>query len=173
LRRTPLPCSTSGIAAVSGGEKPTMEVPESLIARRQACAEASESAAAAASAREVLSKELAAAKAALADAERSVREAALTVLLAEAERIAARLDLAKRESWRLASVLNGLDQLRLPSGADQAPRPVRSPQVQAALDAQEPQYPPLENPETKYAAAWRAYHTALLADPEATLEGAP
>jgi hypothetical protein len=78
--------------AASGGEKPSIEVPESLIARRRACAEAGESAAAAASAREALSKELDAAKAALADAERSTREAALAIVLGEAARITARLD---------------------------------------------------------------------------------
>jgi hypothetical protein len=61
----------------------------------------------------------------------------------------------------------------LSTGADKSPRPLRlSPQVQAALFAQEPQYPPSMRPEVKQAAAWRSFHTELLADPEATFESA-
>jgi hypothetical protein len=47
-----------------------------------------------------------------------------------------------------------------------------SPQALAALNAQEPQYPPSMRPEVKQAAMWRSFHTALLADPEVTFEGA-
>jgi hypothetical protein len=160
-------------AASPDREKPSMAVPESLIARRRACAEARESAAAAASARKALSDELDEAKSALADAERSAREAALAIVLGEAERIASQLDAAKRETWDLSNKLRGFGRLWVPTGPEQTPKPVRlPPQVQAALDAQEPQHPPLMNPETKHAAAWRAYHAALLADPEATFGGA-
>jgi hypothetical protein len=44
------------------------------------------------------------------------------------------------------------------------------PKVHAALNAQEPQYPPSMRPEIKEAAAWRAFHAALLTDPDATWE---
>jgi hypothetical protein len=158
-------------SASSGAKKPSMEVPESLIARRQACTEATESGAAAASVRKALSKELDSAKAALADAERSVKEAALTIVLEEAERVATYLDAARREVWRLATQLRGLGEVWLPTGKDQAPRPVRlSPPVLAVLNAQEPQYPPAMRPEIKQSAAWRAFHTALLTDPDKTWE---
>jgi hypothetical protein len=111
-----------------------MEVPASLIARRQACADASESAAAAASAREKLSAELDAASAALADAEHSASGAALAIVLAESEGVAARLDAAQREVWRLTSQLRGLEQLFLPTGANRTSKPVQlSSKVQAAL----------------------------------------
>jgi hypothetical protein len=93
-------------------------------------------------------------------------------VLEEAQRIAARLDAAKRVVWRLEAQLRGLGDLWLPTGTDQAPRPVRlSPEVHAALFAQEPQYPPLHRPEIAQAAAWRAFHAALLVDPKATWGG--
>jgi hypothetical protein len=158
--------------AAGSGKKPSKEVPEGLIARRQACVEAGESAAAA-SARERSSNELDAARAGLADAERSASEAALLIVLEEAERVAARLDAAHREVWHLASQLHRLGQLWLPTGTNKSPKPVRlSPQVQAALFAKEPQYPPSMRPEVKQSAAWRSYHAALLADPEATFDAA-
>jgi hypothetical protein len=43
----------------------------------------------------------------------------------------------------------------------------------AAIEVQEPQYPPLLRPEARCTAAWKAFHTALLADPEAIFKGAP
>jgi hypothetical protein len=120
-----------------------------------------------------MSEDVDAAKAALADAERSASEAALLIVLQEAERVAARLDAAHREVWHLASQLHGLGQLFLPTGANRTPKPVQlSSKVQAALFAKEPQYAPSMRPELKQAAAWRAFHAALLADPEATFEGA-
>ena len=149
-----------------------MEVPETLVARRKARDDAGESAAAAASARKALVAELDAAKAALAGAERSVREAALAIVLAEKERIAARLDATKKELWKDVQLLRGLSQSWFPTGQDQAPRPARlSPQMLAAIEVQEPQYAPLLRPEARYAAAWKAFYSALLADPEATFDG--
>jgi hypothetical protein len=156
-------------AANSGSEKPTMDLPKSLIARRQAWAEATESAAAAASARKALVAEFDAAKAALMGAERNVREAALTILLAEAERVAVLLDASKKETWALANVLRGFAKIWVPTGADGEPRHVRlSPAVQAALNLQEPQSVPTMRPEATHAATWRRLQTALLTDPEAT-----
>jgi hypothetical protein len=58
-------------------------------------------------------------------------------------------------------------------GPNQSPKPVRlSPQVQAALSVQEPQYPPSMRPKVKQAAAWRSFYAALRANPDATFEGA-
>ena len=157
--------------AGSGGKKPGMDVPEDLIARRKARDEASENVSAAHAAYKALSGDLTAAKSALARAERGANEAALSVVVEEAGRIAPRLDAAKREVWQLTYQLRGLSELWLPIGADQTPRPVHlSPQVLAALLAEEPQYPPLMRPEAKQGAAWRSFHTALLADPEAKFE---
>jgi hypothetical protein len=75
------------------------------------------------SAYQTLSDELDAAKAALADAERSAREAALSVMSEEAGRIAERLDAAKREMWALSNKLRGLAQIWLPSGTNQTLKP--------------------------------------------------
>jgi hypothetical protein len=73
--------------------------------------------------------------------------------------------------WRVAVSVLGVS-VRVPTGEDQAPRPVRlSPQILAAIEVQEPQYPPLSRPETKQAAAWRSFHTALLSDADATWDG--
>jgi hypothetical protein len=101
-----------------------------------------------------------------------VQRAALAILLDEAERVAARLDEAHRQVWYLASQLHGLGQLFLPTGTNKTPKAVPlSPHVQAALFAKEPQHPPTMRPEVKQAAAWRTFHSKLLADPEATFEG--
>jgi hypothetical protein len=156
--------------ARSGVEKPSVDVPENL---RRARDDASENVTAAKSTCRTLSDELNAAKAALADKECGASDAASSVLYEEAGRIAARLDAAKREVWQLAYQLRGLTQLFLPTGTDPTPRPVRlSPPVLAALELGEPQHPPLMRPEVRQAAAWRAFHSALLADPEATFGGA-
>lgn len=159
--------------AGSGGKKPDMDVPESLIARRKSRDEASDRVSAARSACKALSGELNAAKSVLARAERNASEAAISVVVEEAERIAPRLDAAKREAWLLTYQLRGLSELWLPTGLEKTPRPVHlSPQVLAALYLEEPQFPPLMRPEAKQGAAWRSFHTALLSDPEATFEGA-
>jgi hypothetical protein len=87
--------------ASSGGKKPGLEIPENLIARRKARDEASESVRAAQAACKALSDEFAAAKSALARAERGVIKGALSVLVVEAGRIGPRPDAAKREVWLL------------------------------------------------------------------------
>jgi hypothetical protein len=159
--------------AGSNGKKPRMDLPENLIACRKSRDEASENVTAAQFACEALINDLDEAKAVLADAERSAREAALSVMFEEAGRIAERLDAAKREMWRLSATLHGLSQIWLPTGTDRTQRPVPlSPQVLAALAAEEPQTPPNQRPEAQAEAAWRSFHTALLADPEVTFEGA-
>jgi hypothetical protein len=148
-----------------------MALPDRLVARRKACADAAESAAAAASARKALIADLEAAKRTLADAERAVRQAALPLVLAEAERVAALLDCSKKRTWALANVIRGLTEVWVPTGASGALRPVpMSPAVLAALDLQEPQCVPSMRPEEKQAAVWRAFYTALLTDSEKTWE---
>jgi hypothetical protein len=152
--------------AGSGGEKPCLDVPKTLIARRMAREETVKEVNAAKAACQALSDDLEAAKAALAEAERVASEVAVPVMMEEAERVATYLDAARREVWRLESQLRGLGELWLPTGKDQAPRPVRLPlPTLAALSAQEPQYPPAMRPEIKQAAAWRSFHTALLTEP--------
>jgi hypothetical protein len=158
-------------AANPGSEKLTMALPDRLVARRKACTDAAESAATAASARKALMDELEAAQASLAAAERSVNQAVLPILLAEAERVAAFLEASKQRTWALTNVLRGFTELWVPTGADGTPRPVPvSPLVVAALDLQEPQCVPSMRPEAKQAAVWRAFCTALLTDPEKTWE---
>jgi hypothetical protein len=157
------------IWAGTGGQKPSGDIPKNLLARRKARDETREEISAAKVACTALSAELDATKAVLAEAERAANEAAAGVMLEEAERGAAYLDAARREVWRLETQLRSLGELWLPTGQDQAPRPVRlPPKVHAALNAQAPQFPPLQRPEIRKAAAWRSFHTALLHDPEKT-----
>jgi hypothetical protein len=157
--------------AGTGGEKPSGDLPKNLIARRKARDETREEVEAAKIACTALSEELDGAKASLAEAERAANEATVPVMLQEAERVAGYLDAARREVWRLEHQLRGLGELWLPTGENQAPRPVRlSRQVLDALSAQEPQYPGFQRPEAKQSAAWRAFHAALLTDPDATWE---
>ena len=61
-----------------------------------------------------------------------------------------------------ARVIRALGELWLPTGPNQSPKAVRlSPQVQAALSVQEPQYPPSMRPKVKQAAAWLSCAVAV------------
>jgi hypothetical protein len=103
----------------------------------------------------------------LSEAERAASEATEPVMLEEAERVATYLVAARREVWRLEAQVNGLAETWI-SGRE-GPRPVRlSRKLLDALSPVEPQYPPSMRPEIKQTAAWRAFHTALLANPETT-----
>jgi hypothetical protein len=93
------------------------------------------------------------------------------IALAEAARVAARLEASKQQTRALANVLRGFTEVWVPTRVDGALRPVpMSPTVLAALDLQEPQCVPSMRPEAKQSAAWRAFHTALLTDPDKTWE---
>jgi hypothetical protein len=155
--------------AGTGGEKPSGDLPKSLIARRQARDKTVEEIGAAKVACKALSGEFEVAKAAFADAERGASEAAMPIMLEEAEQIATFLTAARREVWRLEAQLRALGETWI--NGREGPRPVRlSRQVLDAIDPAEPQYPPSMRPEIKQATAWRAFHTALLSDPDATWE---
>jgi hypothetical protein len=152
-----------------GGEKPSIEVPKTLLARRKARDETIEQINAARIASETLSRELDAAKNAFIQSERTASEATVPIMLEEAEQVATYLIAARREVWRLEAQLRALGETWV-SGKE-GPRPVRlSRKVLDALSAQEPQYPGFQRPEIKQAASWRAFYTALLTDPDATWE---
>jgi hypothetical protein len=159
--------------AGTGGERPSGDVPKSLIARRQARDRTVEEIGAAKVACKALSNDLDAAKAALAEAERAASEATEPVMLEQAERDATFLVAARREVWRLEAKLRALGETWI--SRREGPRAVRiSRKILDALGAQEPQYVPSMRPEIKEAAAWRAFHTALLTDPDRTWEeGSP
>ena len=109
------------------------------------------------------------AKATLAEAECAASEATEPVMLEQAERDATFLVAARREVWRLEAQLRALGETWV-SGKE-GPRPVRlSRIVHDALSAQEPQYPPSMRPEIKQLVRWRAFHTDLLTDPDASWE---
>jgi hypothetical protein len=155
--------------AGTGGEKPNAQVPESLIALRNALDETREEVEAAKIACKALSDELDAAKTAFADAERAASEATVPVMLEEAEPAATYLVAARREVWRLEAQLRALGETWV-SRRD-GPRAVRlSRTILDALSMQEPQHPPSMRPEIKQSPRWRALHSALLADPDVTWE---
>ena len=52
-----------------------------------------------------------------------MKAAALTIVLAEAERVAARLEASKQQTWALANVLRGFTEV---SAAGLAPRCIRA-----------------------------------------------
>jgi hypothetical protein len=90
-------------------------------------------------------------------------------MLEQAERDATFLVAARREVWRLEAKLNALGGTWI--SRREGPRAVRlSRTVLDALSEVEPQYPPSMRPEIKQSAAWRAFYTALLTDPEKTWE---
>ena len=120
--------------AGTGGERPSGDLPKSLIARRQTRDKTVEEIGAAKVACKALSEELDTAKAALAEAERNVSETALPIMLEEAEGIATYLIAARREVWRLEAQLRALGETWV-SGKE-GPRPVRfSRKVHDALSA--------------------------------------
>ena len=158
-------------AGGSTGEKPSLEVPKNLVARRKARDETREKVEAAKVACKALSGELDAAKAALSQSECAASEATVPVMQEEAERVATYLVAARREVWRLEAQLRALGETWI--AGREGPRPVRlSRKVLDAIDPVQPQYPPLMRPEIKQSAAWRAFHTDLLTDPDATWEEA-
>jgi hypothetical protein len=109
------------------------------------------------------------AKATLAEAECAASEATEPVMLEQAERDATFLVAARREVWRLEAQLRALGETW--TSRREGPRAVRlSRTVFDALSAVEPQYPSFQRPKVKQAAAWRAFHAALLTDPDATWE---
>jgi hypothetical protein len=94
--------------AGSGGKKPSIDIPERLIARRKERDSASEEITAARAACKALSDDVNGAEVRLNQAERNVSEAAVSVISEEADQVATYLEAAKREGWRLASQLRGL-----------------------------------------------------------------
>jgi hypothetical protein len=155
--------------AASGGEKPGIDLPKNLVARRKACDETREEVTAAKAACKALADELDAAKIALAEAEHAASEATVPVMLEEGEKLSTYLVAARREVWRLEAQLRALGETWV--SRREGPRAVRlSRTILDALSMQEPQYPALQRPEIKQAAAWRTFHTALLTDPEETWE---
>jgi hypothetical protein len=157
--------------ARTGGTKPDMQVPEHLMARRKAREEAAENFDAAKVACERLSSESEAARSSLAASERAAQEAALLVMVAEAERIAARLETVKEEFWQLTFELRGIARFWAPSGL--TIRPIHLPPdvlATATLATRERQYPAGASPEVQQTAAWRSFFECLLADADATRE---
>ena len=93
----------------------------------------------------------------------------MPVMLEAAKKTATYLVAARREVWRLEAQLNGLAETWI-SGRE-GPRPVRlTRRLLDALSPVQPQYAPSMRPEIKQSAAWRAFHTVLLTDPDATLK---
>ena len=159
--------------ANSGGQQPKLDVPPNLMARRKERDAVQERVIAAKAARATLSEEVEVAKSARAEADISVGEAAKAVMFDEATTIAARLQAVKREEWSLADQLRGLAALWLPSTNGHSVKPVQLPQqISDALAKQEPKYPHSVRPELGHTETWRAFYSALVANPEATIDGA-
>jgi hypothetical protein len=148
--------------AVRSGRPPALMPPN-----HQARALAAEAVATAATVRERLGQEHAACKSALAAAERTASDLAMTVLLDELDHTAARLVAAQQKVWALASCIRGAANLWLPSGAGPRPIPI-SRSVIDALEQREPQVPGnMPAPEAVAEQAWRAFYNRLLIDADA------
>jgi hypothetical protein len=108
---------------------------------------------------------------ALRQAEQCVSDAAVAVLIEEAEPLAAELVETKRRAWDLADRLTGLTQL----WAGSPPQPIRpTPAMLDALHLDRSERPILAAPsEAHEAACWRAYHAALIADATAAFAVLP
>ena len=161
-------------SSIDTGEKSeNLSLPETIVARRTARDKARDTVATAKSAHRTLSNELDAAKAPLAEANSSVCQASQLVMIEDAERIAARLQSAKREVWDLAARLRGLSEVWLPDKTQQSLRPIRlSRSIIDAIAAEEPQCAFAARPELKHTATWQSYYAELLLDSEADLDGA-
>jgi hypothetical protein len=162
------------MASIGTGDKSAnLSLPETIVARRTARDEAREIVATAKSAHKTLSNEQDAAKAPLAEANSSVCQASQLVMIEDAERIAARLQSAKREVWDLAAQLRGLSELWLPDKTTQSLRPFPlSPSIVDTIGTQEPQYAFAARPEVKHTTTWRSFYTELVVNPEAKFDGA-
>ncbi len=157
------------VERIRAGQRPSVS-PE-LSARRRRKTEAVDTLDAARAARDALASEAEAARTEHKRATWAASQAAAAVLAEEAEQLAARLRDARRQVWQLTDQLHGLTPLWV-FDLDGRQRAVRLPAsvVETLANDQPPQLPPvsLPSPRTVALERWRAYHAALLADPEAT-----
>ncbi|HWY14267.1 MAG TPA: hypothetical protein VNX86_03905 [Rhizomicrobium sp.] len=120
--------------------------------------------------RDEIAAELKVAEACARDTAIRVQLAAVDVLKAEAERIAAELKASQELSWRLNATLVGIAGVWIVVPGERG-APIRlSPQVLAMIDRPEPQYAPMNEPRARAAKDWRALLAQLARDPDAILQ---
>ncbi len=120
--------------------------------------------------RDEIAAELKVAEARARDTAIRVQFAAVEVLKAEAETIAAELKASQERSWWLNATLAGLANVWIVIPGERG-APIRlSPEVLAMIDRPEPMYAPMNHPRARAAERWRALLAQLARDPDAILQ---
>jgi anti-sigma28 factor (negative regulator of flagellin synthesis) len=119
--------------------------------------------------RDEIAAELKVAEARVRDTAIRVQLAAVDVLKAEAEMIAADLKASQERTWRLNAILAGFANVWIVIPGERG-APIRlSREVLAMIDRPEPQYAPMNEPRARAAKDWRALLAQLARDPDAVL----
>ena len=164
--------------AVTGGAQPSMDLPTDMVARREAKTGAAEHAAGMRRVHEALASDAVSAADALARAKDMVSEAAVAVMVHDAEKLAAELEAARQTAWRIEDHLRGLVGLWVPNlapvaGGRRYSTVSVSPRTAAVLGAVKPGHILSQQPFEKQTAAWQSYHAALCSDADAMAGDVP
>jgi hypothetical protein len=159
----------------SGGCGARQVVPPDIVQAIRERDEIAEAVTLARSAVQSLTADVDKARASLVAAERKCNSAAAAVIVEHVKAEAADLRAAQAAVWRHSANIRGASRLWVPSPTDHDGKlaPVVLPrEVILSLDRTEPPTAPQQNPEVLSAAKFRAWHANLMADADATLEGA-
>jgi hypothetical protein len=159
--------------SVSGGERPSLDLPADLAAAREAKMGAEECVAAARIAFDGLTDELQTAKQARQRAEEEVRKAAVEVMRCEAEAVIDELETVQARMRALQAWLLDFAGLALSVGESTQQIPLSARAVSIIQDIESEHEPVLESERRDSTAALKAWYAALLENSEAQFDGTP
>jgi hypothetical protein len=156
--------------SVSGGERPSLDLPADLAVAREAKMGAEERIAAARVAYDGLTDELQTAKQAGQRAEEEVRKAAIEVMRCEAEAVVDELETVQARMRALQAWLLDFAGLALPVGESTQQIPMSARALSIIQDIGSKREPMLESERRDAIAALKAWHAALLENSEAEFD---
>jgi hypothetical protein len=157
--------------SVSGGERPSLDLPADLAVAREAKMGAEERIAAARVAYDGLTDELQIAKQAGQRAEEEVRKAAIEVMRCEAEAVIDELETVQARMRALEAWLLDFAGLALSVGENTQQIPMSARALSIIQDIESKYEPMLESERRDSIAALKAWHDALLENSEAEFDG--
>jgi hypothetical protein len=157
--------------SVSGGERPSLDLPADLAVAREAKMCAEECIAAARVAYDGLTDELQTAKQAEQRAEEEVRKAAIEVMRCEAEAVIDELETVQARMRALQAWLLDFAGLALSVGESTQQIPMSARALSVIQDIESKHEPMLESERRDSIAALKAWHAALLENSEAKFDG--
>jgi hypothetical protein len=157
--------------SVSGGERPSLDLPADLAVAREAKMDAEERIAAARVAYDALTDELQTAKQAGQKAEEEVRKAAIEVMRCEAEAVIDELETVQARMRALEEWLLDLAELTLPVGESTQQIPMSARVLSIIQGIESKHEPMLKSERADSIAALKAWYAALLENSDAEFDG--